>query len=229
MATSCSLVVDPHLLEPRRRGLLNWIDRLIGGTRARILRGLRRAPHTISELSEGEGISGNAVRGHVVLLQNDGLVRQAGTAPSTGGKPAHLYALTREGEELFPKAYTQVLAELIRSLRDRDGDDQTVAILDRVGRRLAGGTLGTGTMESRMQTAADILRSMGGEVEVLEDGDGWSVQGFGCPLSGLVTDEPDACAIAQGLIAEVTGADVHERCERGAEGARCRFRLVRAL
>ena len=93
------------------RSMTNWVERLTGETRAQLLRLLRRSRQTITALADAVGLTDNAVRTHVAALERDGLVEPVGTQRDTGGKPARVYALTGEGEELFPKAYALVLGE----------------------------------------------------------------------------------------------------------------------
>lgn len=205
---------------------MEWLDTLVGGTRARILRLLRRSRRTITDLAEGVGVSGNAVRGHISALQADGLVEDAGTAPSTGGKPAHLYDLTPHAEELFPKAYVPILVEMIRALEARDGRERTLEFLRSVGARAARGVEPAGNdPRARVEAAAEVLRSIGGEVEVVQSDEGWEIRGFGCPLSGAVVNEPDTCRLAEGLVEHVTGLAVTECCDRSGGRARCAFRV----
>lgn len=206
---------------------MSLITACLGDTRARVLALLRASPRPISELADALGITGNAVRGHVAALQKDGLVDEAGLARSTGGKPAQLYTITAEGEELFPKAYALVLSEVIRALHARDGEEATAALLEGIGRRAAAGAgPREGGMEARVAAAADILRSLGGDVEVIRTDRGWELRGLGCPLSAVVVREPDACRLAQAIIEDVTGAAVIECCDRGAGRARCAFEVM---
>ena len=209
---------------------MDWIGSFLGGTRARILRLLRRTSATIADLSKTLGVSGNAVRGHLAALQRDGLVRDAGATPPMGGKPAQLYDLTAEGEEAFPKAYAFVLGELIRELKARDGRDQTIALLQRVGRSAAraGERPADGPLDERVEAAARALRSLGGDVEILRIAGGWKVRGFGCPLSTVAIKQAETCRLAQALVADLTGAKVVECCDRDGDRARCAFEIVEA-
>jgi predicted ArsR family transcriptional regulator len=204
---------------------MDWTGTFLGDTRAEILRRLRRSRSTIGELADALGVTGNAVRGHLTTLQRDGLVHDVGARPSTGGKPAQLYELTPAGEELFPKAYGPVLQALIRTLRERDGDATTVELLRGAGRTAAPFSADNGDTppEERMRNAADALKTLGGDVEVERVEDGWLIRGFGCPLSAVVKNEPDACRIAEGLVSELTGAHVEERCDRRGTRACCAF------
>ena len=204
---------------------MDWLDTLVGETRARLLRLVRRAALSIAELAEALGISENAVRTHIASAERDGLVRQAGIQRSTGGKPARIYELTPGAEELFPKAYALIFAELVRTLREEDGDRATVERLREVGRRLA---VHAGPPQKEgaasVAAAAALLESIGGSVEVVEDAGGWRIMADGCPLSGVVTEDPDVCALAESLVAEVTGRPVLECCEK-SDRPRCEFRI----
>lgn len=202
---------------------MNWFEEFLGETRGRMVAILRRSRTTIADLAVRLGISGNAVRGHVASLQAGGLVRTAGTAPSSGGKPAQLYDITPEAEELFPKGYAQVLRQVVRSLEARDGRERTRAFLQRVGAGFVPDDADSArTLEARVRAAARVLEAIGGVVEVHRRPAGWEIRGHGCPLSAVVLAEPDTCALAQGLVAEVTGTPVVECCER-SDRARCAF------
>ena len=205
---------------------MDRLTTLVGETRMRLLGLVRGAARSIGELARALGISENAVRAHVAAAERDGLVRQAGIQRSTGGKPARLYELTPVAEELFPKAYALVFAELVRTLRDEEGDDAAVERLRRVGRRL-GARAGDGAEDAaaRVAAAAALLESIGGSVEVLEEPDGWAIRADGCPLSGVVAEDPDVCALAESLVAEVTGRRVVEACRKGGR-PRCEFHVT---
>jgi len=84
--------------------LLNWNQRFFESTRGRIIMLLRRASRTVEELAQALELTDNAVRAHLATLERDGLVRQRG-ARRGSGKPAFVYELTSETEQLFPKAY----------------------------------------------------------------------------------------------------------------------------
>src|SRR5687768_9921707 len=107
---------------PLSRSAGGWMSRmpeLLGATRTRLLELLRRSRRSINELAAAVGISDNAVRTHLSALQRDGLVEPAGTERSTGGKPAQLYEITPDAEELFPKAYGWTLGGLLSLLEER--------------------------------------------------------------------------------------------------------------
>lgn len=204
--------------------MTNWVERLTGETRAKLLQLLRRSRHTITTLANALRLTDNAIRLHVAALERDGIIEPAGTQRDTGGKPARLYALTREGEELFPKAYALVLEGLVEEISQNDGRARAVELLRAVGRRAVSGTSAPADPEGRIASAAAALRDLGGDVEVQRTDRGWQLQGYGCPLSAVTATRPEVCTLAQALVEQITGLPVTECCDR-TERPRCRFRI----
>jgi predicted ArsR family transcriptional regulator len=207
--------------------MTNWLERLTGETRAKLLNLLRRSRQTITALADAMHLTDNAVRTHIAVLERDGIVEQVGTQRDTGGKPARLYGLTGEGEELFPKAYALVLGELVEEIARVDGWERATALLRAVGRRTASGAAAPADREGRVAVAAAALRSLGGDIEVQRTKGGYTLQGYGCPLSAVTAKHPQVCALARALVEEITGQPVTECCERNGR-PRCRFRIPAA-
>jgi len=203
-------------------GMTNWLVTLMGETRARLLQLLRRPPQTVTGLADALGLTDNAVRLHVAALGRDGIVEQVGTQRDTGGKPARVYALTREGEELFPKAYATVLGGLVEEIARRDGSAHALELLRAVGEQLAAGVASPADSEGRVAAAAVALRSIGGDVEVERTDEGWRLQGYACPLSGVTARHPEVCALGRALVEQITALPVTECCDR-SDRPRCGF------
>jgi len=207
---------------------MDWLERLLGGTRARLLRLVRGRTASINDLAEGVGITDNAVRGHIAALERDGLVRARSQRP-TGGKPARLYELTSAGEELFPKAYALVLGELLATIREEQGEEAMLARLAQVGRRLGSSARGASSdTASRVYATAALLESLGGAIEIEQGVDGWTLRSAGCPLSRAVVQTPELCRLVEAVVAEASGCSAHEICDRTGL-PRCSFRLFAAV
>jgi predicted ArsR family transcriptional regulator len=203
----------------------NWLERLTGETQARLLGLLRRSRQTITSLAKMLGLTDNAVRLHIAALRRDGIVADVGTQRDTGGKPARLYALTREGEELFPKAYALVLGKLVEEIIRTQGRERAIELLRAVGTHAAAGARTGASSEQRMEAAAAVLRNLGADAQVEKAGEGWRLQAYGCPLSAVTTGHPEMCELGKALVEEVVGAQVTECCQRG-EHPRCGFELA---
>ena len=118
-----------------------WDRKFFESTRGRVVTLLRRAGFTVDELARELDLTDNGVRAHLAILERDGIVRQRGSVrrSSGGGKPAYVYELTQEGEDLFPKAYEPTLRRLLDVLADQLGPKESEALLRSVGRRLVEG------------------------------------------------------------------------------------------
>jgi len=208
----------------------NWDQRFFESTRGQIVTLLRRSGRTVEDLARALDLTNNGVRPHLAILERDGLVRQRGSVrrSSGGGKPAYVYELTEEAEDLFPKAYAPVLGRLLDVLAERLGLEESEALLRSVGRRLAEehSTRADGA-HARLESAVEVLNELGGLVELEEYDGGFVIRGYSCPLAGVTPEHPEVCRMAETLIAELAGVPVHERCDRG-ERPRCCFEVAAA-
>jgi predicted ArsR family transcriptional regulator len=209
---------------------MNWDEKFFESTRGRMVTLLRRSKCTVEDLALALGLTDNGIRAHLAVLERDGIVRQRGSVrrSSGGGKPAYVYELTQEGEDLFPKAYEPTLRRLLDVLAERLGPEALEALLRSVGRRLAEehSTRADGT-HARLESAVEILNELGGLAELEEHDGGFVIRGYSCPLAGVTPDHPEVCRMAETLIAELAGVPVHERCDRG-ERPRCCFEVAAA-
>ena len=201
------------------------LERLLGETQVRVLALLRRSRQTITSLVEALGLTDNAVRMHIAALHRDGIVEQVGSQRDTGGKPARLYGLTREGEELFPKAYALVLATLVEEIVRTHGRDHAVKLLRAVGAQAAAATERANNPKRRMEAAAQVFRDLGSDARVEKSAGGWRLQGYGCPLSAVTAGHPELCELGKALVEEVVGEPVTECCQRG-DHPRCGFEIA---
>jgi predicted ArsR family transcriptional regulator len=96
----------------------SWEEKFFESTRGRMVALLRRSNRTVEELARALGLTVNGVCAHLAVLERDGIVRQRGSVrrSSDGGKPAYVYELTSEAEDLFPKAYAAALGGLLNVL-----------------------------------------------------------------------------------------------------------------
>jgi predicted ArsR family transcriptional regulator len=207
-----------------------WDRRFFDSTRGRIVTMLRRSNRTVEDLARALDLTDNGVRAHLAVLERDGIVRQRGSLRRTsgGGKPAYVYELTQEGEELFPKAYEPTLGRLLDVLSERLGPQESEALLRSVGRRLAEehSTRADGG-HARLKTAVEVLNELSGLAELEERDGALVIRGYSCPLGGVTPEHPEVCRMAEALVAEVAGVSVQEHCERG-ERPRCCFEVASA-
>ena len=205
-----------------------WDQRFFQSTRGQIVTLLRRSNRTVEDLARALALTDNGIRAHLAVLERDGIVRQRGSVRRSGGggKPAYVYELTQEGEDLFPKAYEPTLRRLLDVLANQLGPEESEALLRLVGRRLAGEhSVRTNDARARLESAVEVFNELGGLAE-LEERDGVLViRGYSCPLAGVSPDHPEVCRMAETLITELAGVPVYEHCDRG-ERPRCCFEVA---
>ncbi len=206
-----------------------WDSKFLESTRGRIVALLRRGGRTVEELARALGLTDNGVRAHLVALERDGIVRQRGVIRRGGsGKPAYVYELTQEAEDLFAKAYEPVLRRLLDILPERVGPEESEALLRAVGSRMADERdVPAGGVRARLEAAVGVLNELGGLAE-LEVRDGsFVIRGYSCPLARVAPDHPEVCRMAETLLTELAGVPVYEHCDRG-ERPRCCFEVAPA-
>lgn len=204
-------------------------ERFRDSTRGRVVAILRGRAHTVEELAAELQLTDNAVRSHLVALERDGMVRQAGVRRGPGaGKPAVLFELDPDAESRLSRAYAPVLSALLEVLTEQLSERDAHKVLRETGRRLAA-TLGgraPGDLRARARAAAAVLTSLGGAVDVEEKRGMAVLRGVACPLSTAVRRNPMMCAAVESLVGEISGTDATECCDR-ADRPRCCFELRR--
>lgn len=200
-----------------------WDQRFFASTKGQVVALLRRGVATVEELAQALGLTDNAVRSHLAALERDGLVAQSGVRRGIG-KPAYTYALTPDAERLFPKAYGALLQLLLGVLAERLSPEALDALLRETGHRLAAGQAApSGDLRARVDDAVAVLGELGGMAAVEPQGDGFVIEGCSCPLAAAVAGSPQACLLAETLLADVIGAPVHQVCDTLHQ--RCRFEV----
>lgn len=197
--------------------------RFFESTRGQIVTILRASACTVDELATRLKLTDNAVRAHLATLERDGLVRQSGLKRGPR-KPHFTYVLTPEADALFPKAYDALLNQLIAVLKTRLQPAEIEEVLREVGRAMAANAPAGGTLASRVQTALQVLESIGGSAEVEQNEGKFVIKGHGCPLAAAVNVHPEVCRLAETLVAEIVKVPVREFCDREGQ-PKCRFEI----
>jgi predicted ArsR family transcriptional regulator len=186
----------------------------------------------VNDLAAALGVTDNAIRAQLAILERDGLVAESGQQRGTR-KPHVAYALTAAAERLFPKPYEPLLRELLTVLGREVPSDRLDEMLRAAGRRLAVG-LGAAEMaadapvaglRARVEGAVEVLGQLGGMASVEEAADGrLTIRGRCCPIQAAVSAYPGSCRVAEAMLTQIVGAPVRERCEKG-ESPRCCFEV----
>jgi predicted ArsR family transcriptional regulator len=181
-------------------------------TRRAVLDMLKRnGPQTVAQLVASLRLSGVAVRRHLGVLENVGLVRQS-TRPQGRGRPAHVYALTEMGHDLFPRNYHQLVAQLLEAAATELGPQAVERLFDHRQQELAelyaGRTQGRDLPELARALAA-IQDENGYMAECRQTGeDRWLVSEHNCAIARVAGAWPTACNHELALFRQLAGPGV---------------------
>ena len=205
-----------------------WWQRQFGkSTRGRVVALLRRGERSVEELAQALGLTDNAVRAQLALLEREGVVRSVGIRrDGTVGKPATLYGVAPAASSLFSSAYAPVLSALLAELGERMPPRQLVAVLRKAGRRLAPTLPAGASFDDRARASAAFLTALGADADLVQTSTGYEIRGHGCVLADAVATCPATCHAVEELLSEVTGTTVRERCDRVNQPS-CRFSIPR--
>jgi predicted ArsR family transcriptional regulator len=193
-------------------------------TRESIVTLLRRSGLTANEIAAHLGLTHNAVRGHLAVLQREGLVREGGRQRGVS-RPAVVYEVVPEAEVVFSRAYIPFVAHLLRVLRERVPQAELDEIMHLVGRRFATEWPRLrGDLLQRMEAASALLEDLGALNTIERLNGGFVIRGHGCLLAAAVHGRPEVCRAMESLLAELLEAPVRECCVRG-DRPRCCFEV----
>ena len=199
-------------------------ERFFMSTRGHIITLLRRSGHTVDELAQELKLTDNAIRSHLATLERDGLVHQMGERRS-GGKPAFVYQLTPEAQQLFPQPYGLVLLYLLDALDESMAVHEREVLLRTVGRRLATHWSipgGDADARARLDRAVEALNQLGGLAELEQRNDISSIRGYSCPFAAIAPNHPEVCQLAETFLSELIGTPVQQRCDN-VSSPQCSF------
>jgi len=198
----------------------------VRGTRGRIIDLLRRSGLTANDLAARLGLTHNAVRGHLAVLQREGLVREGGSRRS-GTRPAVVYELVPEAEAGFSRAYIPFVAQLVRVLQERLRPAELDDVMRTVGRGLAADWPRVqGSLAKRVEGASTLLEELGAPNEVERLDGGFVIRNYSsCMLAQAVHARPEVCWAMESLIGELVEVPVRECCERSEQRPRCCFEI----
>jgi predicted ArsR family transcriptional regulator len=188
----------------------------------------RRGGLSVQDIAQELGITTVATRKHLAVLQEDGLVT-LGSRTGSRGRPATVYALSATGEATFPRAYHQLVVDLLQDLSRLEGENHLDELFDLRNERLAK------TYQIRLagkpfsEAVRELARARDDDgymasVEASADG-GFVLSEHNCPIFDVAQRFPQACTCEHQLFERVLGAPV-KRVSTQAEGAAaCRYHI----
>lgn len=187
-----------------------------------------------AQLAERLGLTAMAVRHHLYVLEEEGLVA-AEERPVPIGRPAKHWRLTREADRLFPEAYAELSVALVDAMRDTFGDDGLNRVLvSRCARQrsdYAKRIRPADPLEKKLKELARVRTEEGYMAEVRPEGGGsYLLVENHCPICAAANACQGFCSTELDLFRSVLGAGVEvERVEHIVSGdRRCAYRVTPA-
>lgn len=156
---------------------------------------------SLDELAQESGLAPMTVRGHLTVLERDGLIDYAEERGKVG-RPRFVYSLTDQGHDLFPKSYHVLCNRILDALRLIETDAATLAtqIAEQWVGEHAAQLEGKG-FDERVHALAAIRTDEGAMAEIEKDADDYLLHQRHCPASCVAARHPDViCAAEIGYI-----------------------------
>ncbi len=204
-------------------------DRFFESTRGKIVGALReRRAASAFDLAQAFGLSPNAIRQQLVVLERDGLV--AGRSVRRGKtKPTVEYSLTSEADRYFPQQYDKMLNAVLREVRASGGSAAVQAIFDRIGQRSAERLtpeLEGKPTEERVVSLVASLKAAGVAADYEKRPDGKLVlHEHTCPYAAVVAENPECCSAIHSILDRVAPGKAAHVESLATGGGECRFEI----
>jgi predicted ArsR family transcriptional regulator len=187
---------------------------LLGAARSRVVQHLARGPRTAVQVAAELGIQVSAARKHLERLREMGIVdvqfKRGGP-----GRPKKYYALTEEGQELFPRRYDAILNSVLSGLVQGMGESSVAKILHGVASDLAAsGSPVRGMDRHTLRRLVGGLNDLGFDPRLAEDDGSWTITSQNCPI--LRSARAHRELVCEGIHAEILrvgtgGSDVRRQ------------------
>jgi predicted ArsR family transcriptional regulator len=197
-----------------------------GKTRSDILNALKRADGlSAHQLAQHLGITTMAVRKHLAALEREGLVTPTVTRRQVG-RPARVYRLSEQSDDLFPKQYDSIAVEFLADLAALDGPEKIDLLFNRRAERTYGfleqRVAGARSFDERVAALAEGMDALGYLASWEQIGPGtYAVSQFNCAIQRVAETFPQACFYELETYRRLLEADVERSCHMVAGDHMC--------
>jgi len=186
----------------------------------------QRGRATLEDLAQETGLAPMTVRGHLSVLERDGLISYEEERGRVG-RPRFVYALTDRGNDLFPKAYHLLCNRILDALRDTDGVITPLATqiaehwAEEHRHRVRGRCL-----DEQVEALAEIRTDEGAMASAEKTPEGYVLCQKHCPASCVASRHPDViCAAEIGFMRLLLNASVERVTWIQSGDATCSYRI----
>lgn len=204
------------------------VERFFQTTRGKIVEELRRrGTASAADLAALFGLSPNAVRQQLVVLERDGLVVEKAVRRGPT-KPTLEFSLTQAADKLFPQQYDKMLSAVLREVRDLYGEPAVAQIFDGISKRAvdkAKARVTASDTEGKVAQLTETLREQGVVAEYSLIEGGFALEEHNCPYSEVAKENPEMCQVIHHVFDGTLGGRVEQTDSLATGGKSCRFEL----
>ncbi|MCM3389432.1 helix-turn-helix transcriptional regulator [Ureibacillus chungkukjangi] len=199
-------------------------------TRDRILELLKKeASLSVVALTERLAITHMAVRKHLAILENDGLITST-EIKQPMGRPLQVYSLTEKGEHIFPKNYEGITVEFLRDIQEIHGEESIQLLFEKRENRLTQeykNRMNEKTASEKIEEIVKIQNEKGymASASKLDDSTFELIE-YNCPIYSVAQEFKTACRCETEMFKNVLETEHVRRVSCKTEGDHhCKFKL----
>jgi DeoR family suf operon transcriptional repressor len=201
------------------------------GVRAELLVALKKAqPVTAHELGAQFGLTPNALRRYLKMLEEEGLVCFRRIVRGLGA-PVYAFSLTESGEALFPRTYASVLISALTALRDSAGSEAVQNVFSAEWATLAADAeplMSPLPLSERASLLAELLTSRGYMAEAITTEGGTeaatTLRLHHCSIREIAEQFPEACAAEARAVQQMMGVSMVRQAHQLRGCRSCEYR-----
>lgn len=199
-------------------------------TRDRILELLKKEVSlSVNKLTELLDITHMAVRKHLVILENEGLIKSVETKQSMG-RPLQVYSLTAKGDQVFPKNYEGITLEFLRDIEELHGEESIQLLFDKREHRLTEEykyRMNNKSVAEKIDELVHIQNEKGYMATVTQlDDQTFELTEYNCPIYSVAQEYKMACRCETEMFKNVLETnEVRRVCCKTDGDDHCKFKV----
>ncbi len=199
-------------------------------TRDRILELLKKKVSlSVNELTELLKITHMAVRKHLAVLENEGLIKSE-EAKQSMGRPLQVYSLTDKGDQVFPKNYEGITLDFLKDIEEIHGEDSIKLLFEKREDRLTQeykNRMNHKSVAEKIDELVNIQNEKGYMATVMQiDEQTFELTEYNCPIYTVAQEFKIACQCETEMFKNVLDTvQVRRVCCKTDGDDHCKFKL----
>jgi DeoR family transcriptional regulator, suf operon transcriptional repressor len=184
---------------------------------------------TLDQLADLLGISRNAVKQHISVLEKLDCI-ESRMLPSGGGRPSRAYTLTDVGMAIFPKQYALFSTMLLKAISKNIKGSELENLLGTIGHELAQPFKDrVKSSDNKIEEVINIMEELGYETrQFSSENKPTEITAKNCVFHDLAVENSAVCELDRSLISSLLETTVEQKECMVKGGSRCLFCICEA-